>query len=125
MEERKDMSPPLYENLPEKINKNKHNLPENFKDLVYCIGWHQFKDWGEVEIASDFSVYPCCTLHAEHQLEKTFFDKKLDNLDKDWNNLKKHKLKDILKTWRNHIKPEFWKKEETLPECCGHLCKIR
>jgi len=125
MEERKDMSSPLYENLPENINKNKHNLLETFEDLVYCIGWHENTAWAEVEIASDFSVYPCCTLHAKHQLEKTFCDKKLDNLDKDWNNLKKHKLKDILKTWRKHIKPEFWKKEETLPECCGYLCKIR
>ena len=125
MEERKDLPSPLYENLPEKINKNKHNLPETFEDLVYCIGWHENNAWAEVEISSDFSVYPCCTLHAEHQLEKTFFDKKLDNLDKDWNNLKKHKLKDILKTWRKHIEPKFWKKKETLPECCGHLCKIK
>ena len=116
MEERKDLPSPLYENLPEKINKNKHNLPETFEDLVYCIGWHENNAWAEVEIAS---------LHAEHQLQKTFYDKKLDNLDKDWNNLKKHKLKDILKTWRKHIEPKFWKKKETLPECCGHLCKIK
>ena len=71
------MSSPLYENLPDNINKNKRNLPKNFNDLVYCIGWHEHEKWAEVEISSDFKVYPCCTLHAEHQLEKTFFDDKL------------------------------------------------
>ena len=119
------MSTPLYENLPEKINNNKHNLREDFDDIVYCIGWHENNAWAEVEIASDFSVYPCCALHAQNQLNKSFLDKKLDNFDKDWNNLKKYELKDILKTWREHIKPEFWKKEETLPECCGKLCRIK
>ena len=119
------MSSSLYENLPKKINNNQHNLPEEFEDLVYCIGWHEHKKWAEVEIASDFSVYPCCALHAEHQLNKRFLDKKLDSFDKEWNNLKKHKLKDILKIWREHIKPEFWKKEKSLPECCKTLCKIK
>ena len=119
------MSPPLYENLPDKINNNRHNLPEDFEDLVYCIAWHENNAWVEVEIASDFSVYPCCALHAEHQLEKSFFDKKLDNFDKDWNNLKNNKLEDILKIYHEYIKPEFWKKEETLPECCGTLCRIK
>ncbi len=119
------MSSSLYENLPEEINKNKNNLPDDFSDLVYCVAYHENSEWVEVEISSDFSVYPCCALHAEHQLEKSFFDKKLDNLDKDWNNLEKHKLEDILKIWREYIKPEFWKKEETLPECCGKLCRIK
>ena len=71
------MSSSLYENLPKKINNNQHNLPEEFEDLVYCIGWHEHKKWAEVEIASDFSVYPCCALHAEHQLNKRFLDKKI------------------------------------------------
>ena len=119
------MSAPLYENLPNKINTNRHNLPEDFEDLVYCIGWHQYNTWAEVEIASDFSVYPCCALHAEHQLNKTFLDETLDNLESDWNNLKKHSMKDIMKIWRKHIKPEFWQNVQTLPECCKTLCKIK
>lgn len=119
------MSSPLYENLPDNINTNKRNLPKNFKDLVYCIGWHQNEKWEEIEISSDFKVYPCCTLHAEHQLEKTFFDKTLDSMDKDWNNLKKNRLEDIIKIWRDHITPDKWKKEETIPNCCGKLCRIK
>ena len=88
------MSTPLYKNLPKEINKTARNLSEDHEDLVYCIGWHENKEWKEVEVASDFSVYPCCSLHAEHQLNDTYFDKKLDSMDKDWNNLKHNKLKD-------------------------------
>ena len=109
------MSTPLYENLPDNINKNQRNLPENFNDLVYCIGWHEHKKWAEIEISSDFKVYPCCTLHAEHQLEKTFFDDKLDAMDDDWNNLKKHhktpkNIKRTRKYSRNRVicLPYFW-----------------
>ena len=119
------MSSPLYENLPENINKNLRNLAKDHEDLVYCVSWHERQDWGEVEISSDFRVYPCCTLHAEHQLEKTFYDDKLDALEDDWNNLKKHRLKDIMKIWREYISPDKWKKEETLPQCCDKLCGIK
>ena len=59
------------------------------------------------------------------QINKTFRDKHLDSLDKDWNNLYKHSLEDIKKTYFEHIKTEYWKKEETLPECCGNLCRIK
>ena len=48
------------------------------EDLVYCGAWHGNKKWKEVEIASDFSVYPCCLLNATHQLNDTYFDKKLE-----------------------------------------------
>ena len=119
------MSTPLYKNLPKEINKTARNLSEDHEDLVYCIGWHENKEWKEVEVASDFSVYPCCSLHAEHQLNDTYFDKKLDSMDKDWNNLKHNKLKDILEIWHRHIKPEYWKDEKTLPGCCNHICRIK
>ena len=119
------MSSSLYDNLPDKINKNKSNLPDDFSDIVYCVAYHENHEWVEVEISSDFFVYPCCTLHGEHQLNKTFRDKHLDSLDKDWNNLYKHSLEDIKKTYFEHIKTEYWKKEETLPECCGNLCRIK
>lgn len=95
------------------------------EDLVYCGAWHGDKKWKEVEIASDFSVYPCCLLNAAHQLNNTYFDKKLDSMDKDWNNLKHNKLKDILEIWRQHIKPEYWKDEKTLPGCCNKFCSIK
>ena len=35
------MSSSLYENLPEEINKNKNNLPDDFSDLVYCVAYHE------------------------------------------------------------------------------------
>ena len=34
-------------------------------------------------------------------------------------------LKDILEIWRQHIKPEYWKDEKTLPGCCNHICRIK
>ncbi len=119
------MPAPLYGNLPEKINKTARNLSDTHEDLVYCIGWHDAKEWKEVEIASDFSVYPCCTLHANHQLQGTFFDETLDNMDNEWNNLKHNKLKDIMEIWRSHIKPEYWKSKDTLPKCCKQSCSIK
>ena len=117
------MPSPLYENLPDNINKNKRNLPDKHSDLVWCVGWHENRKWDLIEISSDLKVYPCCTLHAEHQLEKTFFDEKLDAMEDGWNDLKKHSLKDILKIWREYITPEKWKNENTLPQCCGRLCR--
>ena len=32
-------------------------------------------EWRELEISSDLHVYPCCTLHALHFLDGTFYDK--------------------------------------------------
>jgi hypothetical protein len=91
--------------------------------MIKCGAWHADKKWKEIEIASDFSVYPCCLLHATHQLKGTYFDKKLDSMDKDWNNLKHNKLKDIVEIWRQHIKPVYWKDEKTSPGCCNFLCR--
>ena len=119
------MSSSLYENLPDKINKNKSNLPDDFSDIVYCVAYHENHEWVEVEISSDFFVYPCCTLHGEHQLNKTFRDKHLDSLDKDWNNLYKHSLEDIKKSYFEHIKTEYWKKEETDLYSKSIICLIR
>ena len=38
-------------------------------------------------------------------------------MDKDWNNLKHNKLKDILEIWHQHIKPEYWKDEKKEARC--------
>ena len=74
------------------------------------------------EISVDFKVYPCCTLHAFHQLDKTFFDEYLDGLPEDWNSLKNHSLDEILKRFKDYIKPEKWKRFETTPDCCKRAC---
>jgi hypothetical protein len=87
--------------------------------MIYCGAWTDNKKWKEIEVASDFSVYPCCKLHASHQLNNTYFDKRLDAMDKDWNNLKHNKLKDILATWRQYIN---WKDNTNTPGCCNFLC---
>ena len=89
--------------------------------MVYCIGWHEHKKWYEIEISSDFKVYPCCTLHAEHQLEKTFFDDKLDAMDDDWNDLK-NPLKNIMKIWREYISLISGKMKKIFLNVVSKLC---
>ena len=46
-------------------------------------------------------------------------------MNEDWNNLKHNKLEDILKIWRQHIKPEYWEDEKISPGCCKELCSIK
>ena len=82
------------------------------------------KDLSNVKIAIVDVKGMVCDFCARG-IEKTFYDDKLDSMDKNWNNLKKNKLEDIMKFWRKYISPEKWKKEDTLPECCSKLCKIR
>tara|TARA_B000000609_G_C24037283_1_gene273980 strand:- start:47 stop:412 length:366 start_codon:yes stop_codon:yes gene_type:complete len=118
------MSSTLFEKLPPQLNNNKNNLSSDHTDVVYCVSWHEKNKWGEIEISSDFKVYPCCTLHAFHQLDKTFFDDYFDSLESDWNDISKHSLKDIILKYREHIKPENWKNKNTTPDCCKKACLI-
>ncbi len=90
--------------------------------IVDCIAYNEDDTWNETEISVDFKVYPCCTLHAFHQLDKTFFDEYLDGLPEDWNSLKNHSLDEILKRFKDYIKPEKWKRFETTPDCCKRAC---
>tara|TARA_B100000085_G_C18252257_1_gene394536 strand:- start:158 stop:460 length:303 start_codon:yes stop_codon:yes gene_type:complete len=90
--------------------------------VVNCIAYNDDGSWNETEISSNFNVYLCCTLHAIHQLNNTFFDEHLDNLPEGWNDVTKHKLVDIMKIYKNHIKPEKWEKLETTPNCCKTQC---
>ena len=80
------------------------------------------KSWNQYEIDLNLKIYPCCTIHAYHQLDKTFFDEYLDSLPDDWNSLKRHSLDDILKIYREYITPEKWEKLETTPQCCKRSC---
>ena len=89
--------------------------------VVNCIAYKNNK-WGEVEMSSDFKIYPCCTIHAHHQLDKTFNDEYLNSLPKDWKDLTKNSLDEILKIYRNYIKPEKWLDIETTPGCCKRAC---
>ena len=75
--------------------------------MIYCGAWTDNKKWKEIEVASDFSVYPCCKLHASHQLNNTYFDKRLDAMDKDWNNLKEMDFKQIFKKNRRIINLQY------------------
>ena len=90
--------------------------------IVNCIAYNEDNTWNETEISVDLKVYPCCTIHAYHQLDKTFFDEYLDSLPDDWNSLKRHSLDDILKIYREYITPEKWEKLETTPQCCKRSC---
>ena len=90
--------------------------------IVNCIAYNKDKTWYETEISVDFLVYPCCTLHAFHQLDKTFFDEYLDDLPEGWNSLKNHSLDEILKIFKDYIKPEKWNSLETTPDCCKRSC---
>ena len=90
--------------------------------VVNCIAHNNDGSWNEIEISSDFKVYPCCTIPAYQQLDKTFFDEYLDSLPNDWNDLKKHSLVDILKIYREYIIPDKWNNIETTPQCCKRSC---
>ena len=90
--------------------------------VVNCIAHNNDGSWNEIEISSDFKVYPCCTIHAYQQLDKTFFDEYLDSLPNDWNDLKKHSLVDILKIYREYIIPDKRNNIETTPQCCKRSC---
>ena len=90
--------------------------------VVNCIAHNNDGSWNEIEISSDFKVYPCCTIHAYQQLDTTFFDEYLDSLPNDWNDLKKHSLVDILKIYREYIIPDKWNNIETTPQCCKRSC---
>ena len=76
------------------------------KRVVNCINYDDQNEWNELEIASDLHVYPCCTLHAFHFLDGTFYDEYLDKLPKNWNSLKHHSLDEIMKVYREYITPE-------------------
>ena len=92
------------------------------KRTVNCINYDDENEWRELEISSDLHVYPCCTLHALHFLDGTFYDEYLDGLPKNWNSLKHHSMDEILKIYREHITPEKWKKLKTTPKCCQKWC---
>ena len=49
-------------------------------------------------------------------------DEYLNSLPKDWNDLTKYSLDEILKIYRNYIKPEKWSDIKTTPECCKRSC---
>ena len=96
--------------------------------VVYCINHGTqgmiVDDWKEIEISRDLHVYPCCTLHAFHFLDGTFYDEYLDGLPKNWNSLKHHTMEEIIKTFREYITPEKWQKLESTPQCCKKLCLL-
>ena len=48
------------------------------KRVVNCINYDDENEWRELEISSDLHVYPCCTLHALHFLDGTFYEESLD-----------------------------------------------
>ena len=90
---------------------------------VNCVVYDKkLKKWNETEISSDFKVYPCCTLHAFHQLDKTFHDDYLNSLEEGWNDLTKHSLDDIMKVYREYIDPIKWNELSTTPQCCKKVC---
>ena len=92
------------------------------KHLVSCNSYKN-KKWYNTEIDSSCRVYPCCTLHARYNLEKSYFDEYLDSLPLGWNDATKHTIDFIMSIWRNHIQAKFWEKENTIPECCIK-CKV-
>tara|TARA_B000000557_G_C20807355_1_gene458341 strand:- start:1996 stop:2331 length:336 start_codon:yes stop_codon:yes gene_type:complete len=111
--------------MKKELKNNYYNLPNDHSYTVYCMAYHDEGDWEPIEISQDFYVYPCCMLHGRHQLEKTYNDEYLDSLDKNFNNLEKNNMKDIMKFWRNYIKPEFFEDLKKLPNCCKKACMVK
>jgi hypothetical protein len=66
-------------------------------------------------------VFPCCYLAT---MEKK--SPMLSSLDRDWNDLKKNDLIDILNhpVFREYLTPKNWAREKTCDPVCLKKCKI-
>lgn len=74
----------------------------------------------------DGTVWPCCHVLARQKVKKSngTRSKYIDSLPKDWNNLKKHKLKDILKheAYTKHFNEAHWNDENKADPICKKIC---
>ena len=69
----------------------------------------------------DNKVWPCCYVCTNFQDSRY-----LKKLDKDWNSLNKHTLKEILSTdaYRFHFNDADWNDENLVDQICKDYCNI-
>ena len=71
-------------------------------------------------------VYPCCYVLTREMFpeEKS---KYLSKLDKDWNNLDKHSLEEILKhtAFTEHFNEKHWNDKNNCDEICKLICSTK
>ena len=89
--------------------------------VVDCFSLKEGK-WTDIDISTEFDVYPCCAYHGEVYHTKNFEDSRLDGNKKGWNNLKNNSLKEILEKYSEVINEENWSSEDTCPTICLRFC---
>ena len=112
------------EKLSEFINKDEKTVEETQRIVssIKCKYVHE----GEIYIASDQTVWPCCFLHDSAFKNKENIVEKLAEYSTGWNSLKHHTLEEILNhEWFDKILEESWNPEHNkhMARCiltCGY-----
>ena len=86
--------------------------------VVDCFSIKDGK-WTDIDISTDFDVYPCCAYHGAVYERNNFEDERLNKLSKGWNNLKNNSLENILKKYSEVINHENWSDEKS---CLVFVC---
>ena len=89
--------------------------------VVDCFSIKDDK-WTDIDISTDFDVYPCCAYHGAVYERNNFEDERLNKLPKGWNNLKNNSLENILKKYSEVINHENWSDEKSCPGICMRFC---
>tara|TARA_B100000424_G_scaffold178010_1_gene137591 strand:- start:997 stop:1503 length:507 start_codon:yes stop_codon:yes gene_type:complete len=89
--------------------------------VVDCFSIKDGK-WTDIDISTDFDVYPCCAYHGAVYERNNFEDERLNKLPKGWNNLKNNSLENILKKYSEVINHENWSDEKSCPGICMRFC---
>tara|TARA_Y100000361_G_scaffold77549_1_gene68651 strand:+ start:1096 stop:1614 length:519 start_codon:yes stop_codon:yes gene_type:complete len=89
--------------------------------VVDCFSLEDDK-WTDIDVSTEFDVYPCCAYHGAVYDRKDFEDSRLNNFPRGWNNLKNNSLETILEKYSEVINEENWSSEETCPGICLRFC---
>jgi hypothetical protein len=90
--------------------------------VVECASLNELKEFKDLDISTELLVYPCCAYHGHHVRSKTFSDKRLDDLPKNWNSLNHHSMDEILRKWSEVVNFKNWENIETCPPLCYKEC---
>jgi len=90
---------------------------------VKCAAYdYKRMKWAEYDISTDFKLYPCCAYHGYYELNPWDKDN-FANFPKDWNDLKKHSMKEIQTRMHSILNRKNFNKG-TCPEICKKTCGV-
>lgn len=92
-------SVPIME-TPDYISKKKSII-----DSIKCKFYHE----GEMFIASNQTLWPCCFLWSNSIRDPKLFERKFATFDKNWNSLLHHSIEEIMQNpWFHEILKDSW-----------------